>query len=231
MRKTQSEKSENQDSKLKMKSIIRKIKRTAKAYFKDTNGSHGFDHTERVVSLTLHIGKKEGADLTVLELAALLHDIGRKREDESLGKICHAEEGARLAQKILRRHRISDEIIKNVVHCIRHHRYRKNSKPDTLEAKIIFDADKLDAIGAVGIGRAFLFAGEHGAKLHNSAHIDMAKTAAYSSEDTAYREFLYKLRHVHEKMLTREGGRLAKKRHEFMLAFFDRLHEECEGEL
>ena len=214
-----------------MKSIIRKIRLTAKAYFKGTKGSHGFDHTERVLKLALHIGKKEEADPTVLELAALLHDIGRRCEDESFGELCHAEEGAKLAEEILKRHPISDKIIKNVVHCIRHHRYRKNSKPDTIEAKIIFDADKLDAIGAVGIGRAFLFAGEHGAKLHNSPHIDMMKTNAYSSEDTAYREFLYKLRHVHEKMLTREGKRLARKRHEFMLSFFDRLHEECESEL
>lgn len=213
------------------KNTIQKIRCAAKALFGHAKGSHGWDHTERVVKLALHIGKKEHADLIILELAALLHDIGRKSEDESFGEVCHAEEGAKLAERILKRFCISDETIKSVANCIRHHRFRKKSRPDTLEAKIIFDADKLDAIGAVGIGRAFLFAGENGAKLYNAPEVDISKTRAYSSEDTAYREFFHKLRHVHKRMLTKTGRRLAKKRHEFMLKFFDRLNEEVRGDV
>ena len=210
---------------------IDRIREEAKARFKNASPSHGWDHTERVLRLALHIGDVEGAEPSIVELAALLHDIGRKLEDESLGEVCHAEEGARLSAGILERHAIAGDISEKIIHCIEHHRFRGNKKPDTLEAKVVFDADKLDSIGAVGIGRAFLFAGESGAKLHNEPGIDPLKEAPYGPEDTAYREFLHKLQHVHERMLTGEGKRLAEERHAFMLDFFARLEEETRGEL
>ena len=85
---------------------------------------------------------------------------------------------------------------------------QERSVPETTEAKILFDADKLDSIGAVGIGRAFLFAGEVGARLHNKDR-DLSPTKPYTKEDTAYREYMVKLRHSREKMLTKEGRRIA----------------------
>jgi uncharacterized protein len=212
------------------KRTFAQIRREAKAHFRNAQGSHGWDHTERVVELALHIGRREGADLAVLEVAACLHDIGRRTEDESMGELCHAEVGAAMAQRILAQHKLPPSFIEGVVRCIRHHRYRRGSRPDTLEAKILFDADKLDAIGAVGIGRAFLFAGEQGARLHNEPGVDPVKYRAYGREDTAYREFLVKLRHVRERMLTREGRKLAQRRHAFMLAFFKELQKETAGE-
>ena len=212
-----------------MKRKIEAIIKEARAHFSRARGSHGWDHTERVLALALHIGRAEGADQDTLTIAAILHDIGRHREDESQGEVCHAKEGARLAQKILKRHKVDGRTSEAVVLCIAHHRYRGDSRPDTLEARVLFDADKLDSIGAIGIGRAFLFAGENGARLHNSAGVDPLKAPAYGPEDTAFREFLHKLRHVHERMLTREGRRLAKKRHAFMLKFFDRFGDEIEG--
>ncbi len=214
-----------------MEGRIAAIREEARAHFQQARGSHGWDHTERVLKLALHLGQAEGADLAVLELAAILHDIGRHQEDLSLGKICHAEEGARMAAEILGRHGVESGTASAVVHCIEHHRFRKNSSPDTLEAKVLFDADKLDAIGAVGIGRAFLFAGENGARLHNAPGVDPLQFPAYGPEDTAYREFLHKLRRVRGRMLTAEGRRLAEERHAFMEAFFDRMRQEIEGEL
>ncbi len=86
----------------------------------------------------------------------------------------------------------------------------------------------MDSIGAVGIGRAFLFAGEVGAKLHNKG-IDLDKTHAYSEEDTAYREYWVKLRFIKDRILTAEGRRLAQQRHAFMEGFFSQLDEETEG--
>jgi uncharacterized protein len=207
------------------------IESKARALHEHASDSHGWDHTARVTRLALHIARAEGADSLIVELAALLHDIGRHREDETQGEICHAEEGARMAGEILARHGVSETIAAPVLHCIRHHRFRKGAAPDTLEAKVLFDADKLDAIGAVGIGRAFLFAGEQGAKLHNAPGVDPLDHPEYSREDTAFREFLRKLRHVHERMLTHEGKRLAEERHTFMVAFFERLQREAEGEV
>ncbi|MCJ7487512.1 MAG: HD domain-containing protein [Candidatus Aminicenantes bacterium] len=210
--------------------LVSRIKEEAGAYFRRARGSHDWDHTERVYRLCLRIGRKEKADLRVLELAALLHDIGREEEDRSNGKICHGRTGAALAQVILERHGLDRASVRAVVHCIRTHRFRKRAVPRTLEARILFDADKLDSIGAVGVGRAFLFAGEVGARLHDKA-IDVKKTKPYTREDTAYREYLVKLGRVKDRMTTREGKRIAVERHRFMAAFFDRLNKETDGVL
>lgn len=190
--------------------------------------SHGWDHIRRVYVLCLKIGKKEKADLTVLKLASLLHDIGRKEEQESKGKRCHAELGSQKARKMLSALKIPEAVQKEVLHCIRSHRYRGKRVPQSLEAKILFDADKLDSIGAVGIGRAFLFAGEVGARLHNS-HKDLSDTVSYSREDTAYREFQFKLIHIKDRMLTDSGRAIAEGRHRIMVRFFKHLDAEVSG--
>ena len=212
------------------KSSTLSILKEAKKILSSAKGSHDFDHTMRVYNLCIHIGKKEKANLEILKLSSLLHDIGRKEEDNANGKICHAEKGAEMAGKILKKYNYNPEKIKKIIHCIASHRFRGKTSPKTLEAKILFDADKLDSIGAVGIGRAFLFAGEIGSKLHNSK-IEILKTKEYSKEDTAYREFTFKLKHIKERMLTEEGKKLAKERHEFMIEFFERLKREVRGSL
>jgi len=121
-------------------------------------------------------------------------------------------------------------IRENIVHCIKTHRFRNAHEPETIEAKVLYDADKLDSIGAVGIGRAFLFAGEIGAKLHN-LNADIANTKAYTKEDTAYREFVVKLSKVKNRMLTPAGRKIALERHDFMVRYFDRLNLETEGKI
>ncbi|HSQ79085.1 MAG TPA: HD domain-containing protein [Candidatus Bathyarchaeia archaeon] len=210
--------------------LVARIREEAGAFFKSARGSHDGDHTERVLRLALHIGRKEKADLGILELAALLHDIGREEEDRSHGRICHGRSGAALARVILARHGCDPATIRAVAHCIRTHRFRRGGAPKTLEARVLFDADKLDSIGAVGIGRAFQFAGEVGARLHDK-DIDVRKTKPYTREDTAYREYLVKLSRVRDRMTTREGRRLAAGRHRFMAAFFARLNKEADGVL
>jgi uncharacterized protein len=200
----------------------------AKTSFAAARGSHDWDHTERVYRLCMHIGRAEGADSEVLAVAAFLHDVGRSYEDESKGTICHAAKGAEIAKTLLVNYPLSDEKKQNIVHCIGSHRFRGDSLPETLEARILFDADKLDSIGAIGIGRAFLFAGEVGAKLHNP-QADLHNTRPYTEEDTGYREFKLKLSKIKDRMLTAEGKRLAKERHAFMEGFFERLQQEYEG--
>jgi len=200
----------------------------AKISFAAARGSHDWDHTERVYRLCMHIGRAEGADLEVLAVAAFLHDVGRSYEDESKGTICHAEKGAEIAKTLLVNYPLSDEKKQNIVHCIGSHRFRGNNAPETLEARTLFDADKLDSIGAIGIGRAFLFAGEVGAKLHNP-QADLRSTRPYTEEDTGYREFKLKLSKIKDRMLTAEGKRLAEERHAFMEGFFERLQQEYEG--
>lgn len=205
------------------------IKKEAVRIYQGGSRSHSWDHIERVYTLAVHIGSIEGADLRVVKLAAILHDIGREEETRNNGGLCHAVRGAELASQMLRKHALDEELITKVAHCIATHRFRTEHRPQTLEARIIFDADKLDSIGAVGIGRSFLFAGEVGAKLHNQKKTDISKTESYSIEDTAYREFSVKLKNVRERMLTAEGKRLAEGRDRFMLEFFERLNQEIEG--
>lgn len=191
-------------------------------------GSHGPDHSERVLQTSLSIGRRMGAQLPILTPAALLHDIGRKEESMSKGHICHARRGAELAGPLLRGLGYSDTEIAAICDCIRTHRFRGGHRPASLEAEILYDADKLDSIGAVGIGRAFLFAGQIGARLHNP-ELNPAVTAPYSLEDTAYREFRVKMSRVRSQMLTPVGQEMAEQRHAFMQVFFDQLTKETNG--
>ena len=209
--------------------LTEKLRQLADPYHDGMGGCHGPDHTERVHKTVLHIGRLMGAKLDVLSGAALLHDIGRRYETREQGKICHAEKGAELGRDILQKLNFPPSFIDEVAHCIESHRYRGDKIPRTLEAKILYDADKLDSIGAVGIGRAFLFAGQTGAKLHNDSDIDILACKSYSREDTAYREFKFKMSKIKDRMLTPEGRRLAEERHVFMEVFFERLERETKG--
>ncbi len=204
------------------------LKKISAEYCENEGGSHGPDHSERVYMMSLTMGSRLDARLDVLTAASLLHDIGRRFESESRGEICHARKGAEMAVDILKDLRFSEQDISKITHCIRSHRYRGRDKPESLEAKILFDADKLDSIGAIGIGRAFLFAGQIGSKLHD-AEIDHTQTLSYTVEDTAYREFQVKMSRVRDQMLTDLGRVLAERRHRFMEVFFDELNREMYG--
>ncbi|MFO7784327.1 MAG: HD domain-containing protein [Thermodesulfobacteriota bacterium] len=211
-----------------MKRLIKDARTYSISCADGARGSHDWEHTRRVHALCLQIGRKEGADLLVLELASYLHDIGRSAQDHAKGGICHAELGAAMALEFLKDRLPAGDLLDNVIHCVRTHRFRGNTRPESLEARVLFDADKLDAIGAVGIGRAFQFAGEVGATLHNP-FADLDKTASYTREDTAYREYRLKLSRIRERILTKEGRRLAEERHAFMELFFERFLEEVTG--
>jgi uncharacterized protein len=210
--------------------IIETTRDFARQSLADAASSHAWDHTLRVFNLCMHIGGMEGADPVVLQIASYLHDVGRPFQDSSRGLVCHAEKGAAIATDLLMGLDLVPETRANILHCIRSHRFRGSVRPETIEAKVLFDADKLDSIGAVGIGRAFLFAGEVGARLHGP-EVTIEETRPYTSEDTAYREFRLKLRRIKDRMLTTEGRRMAEERHAFMESFFERFLQEVEGEI
>jgi uncharacterized protein len=211
--------------------IINKSLDFARDRMKSLHASHGWDHVQRVIRNAEHIAATElQADAFIVRTAAILHDIARDEQDRAGGTLCHAELGSAEAEKFLLSEGLDPDRARHIARCILSHRYRKERKPESIEAMILYDADKLDSIGAIGIGRAFLFAGEVGARLHNS-EVDISRTASYSEEDTAYREFMVKLRTVKDKMLTDEGRRLAQERHDFMIDYFRRLDEEVKGEL
>jgi uncharacterized protein len=190
-------------------------------------GCHDFDHTLRVLRNAEKIAAEIfEADLHVIRIAALLHDIARPEEMSAKGKLCHAQEGAKICAFELKKHNFPQEMIDEICACIKSHRFRGNGPtPESLEAKIIYDADKLDSIGAVGIGRAFHFAGRENGRVHNNIE-EALNSEPYSREDSAHREYLVKLRHVHDKMLTAPGKHQAAARARFMHDFFEQIELE-----
>lgn len=193
---------------------------------------HDWGHTLRVLDTARRLAREEGADRTIVAYAAVLHDIGRPDELADEGRTCHAQRGAEIVGELLTALGIDDgAFVSGIAECVRSHRFRSrgNAPPASIEDRVVYDADKLDSIGAIGIGRAFHFAGRIGARVHNSRAAALSSDS-YSREDSAYREYLVKLQHVREKMLTRSGKRMAQERHEFMVSFFDRICREASGD-
>ena len=205
---------------------FRRLAGTVKEKLERASGCHDFDHTLRVLRNAELLAKElPAADLRIVRLAALLHDFARPEEMAAKGKLCHAVLGAELVRPLLAEAGFEPETVDRVSQAVLTHRYRANRIPATLEAQIVYDADKLDSLGAVGIGRAFLFAGREHARLHNTRE-EALGSAEYSREDTAYREYLVKLSKLPGCMLTAPGRRIAGERAGFMHEFFDRLNSE-----
>ncbi|VAX25072.1 hypothetical protein MNBD_NITROSPINAE04-2420 [hydrothermal vent metagenome] len=200
----------------------------AKERFTGARGSHGWDHVQRVYGLCQLIGKEENCDMTVLLASALLHDIGRHECDNGNGAKCHAKVGAKIAEEMLKQEGADPDFTGQVTHCVSTHRFRGDDAPRSIEAKVLFDADKLDSIGSVGIARAFLFSGEIGARL-DDPDVNPDDVEPYGPDDTARYEFLTKLLRVKERMHTKTGKRIAEGRDKFMREFFKRLDDEISG--
>jgi len=206
--------------------IFNEIKKRSTQYFKHSH--HDKYHVERVYNLAIHLARKEIADLDTVKAAALLHDIARAKEDE--GTINdHANEGAKMAQKILEEVNFPKQKIANVIHCIETHRFRKGLAPKTLEAKILQDADRLDIIGAIGIARVFTRGGWSNKPIHNPS-IPPKEKYDGKSETT--------VNHIHEKLLkikdtinTETAKRIAEERHTYVKQFLERLLKEWKAEI
>lgn len=169
-------------------------------------GTHGFEHTERVFQTCRQLGGKVEVDLSVLLPAALLHDIGHGATD-------HALEGAESARRILNSMGYEREKVESVVVAISTHSFTGGRSPASLEARILSDADKLDAMGALGIYRAAMYSVEHGRLIGDFvAH------------------FHEKLLRLKDQLFTDEARCLAESRHSFMLEFLVQLENELKLE-
>ena len=205
------------------------LEQRVRAKLDGVSGCHDFDHTLRVLRNAERLAAElPEADWEIVRLAALLHDYARPEEMRSNGQFCHARHGAVLAGELLKEFDVPGPVAERVVAAVRTHRYRSGERPASLEAEIVYDADKLDSLGAVGVGRAFLFAGREHARLHNTRE-EALNSPAYSREDTAYREYLVKLSKLPEAMLTVPGRKAALERAAFMTEFFDRLNRETQS--
>jgi len=172
--------------------IIDELMPEVKYLFEEGDGVHDWDHTLRVYNLSMHIGKLLHADLEILGIAALLHDIGRAEEEHQNHKVCHAKIGSIIAEGILLSHGVDSKKIKAIKYCILSHRYSSGEKPKTKEAQILYDADKLDNIGAIGIGRAFKYYNIKLKKIKDKLFTDEAHRIA-ESRDKYMKEFFLRL--------------------------------------
>jgi uncharacterized protein len=191
-----------------------------RAYYPDDDPVHGISHVLRVYKLAERIGKQEGANLRIVRAAALLHDIEGDvdvREDHHLA-------AAEFAEKILKEEGWKGEDIDAVLHCIRAHRFRDdNEQPETIEAKVLFDADKLDAIGAVGVARAVSYAVRAGMDVFappSPTFIETGELAPGENQTVAH-EYLYKLSQIKKRLFTQTGQSLGVERHDLLVTFFN----------
>lgn len=190
----------------------------ARQYYADGDAAHDFDHVLRVLALAERIAQAEGADVEIVRAAALLHDVGRAEERRSGG--CHARIGAARAREILRGY--PPDKVEAVAEAVAAHRFRRGPAPQSLEARVLYDADKLDAIGAIGVARAYAVAGREGQKLWGDPDDDQR-------EHTPAHEFAFKLSRLKDGLFTPTARQIAADRHDFMAEFFQRLAEEVRG--
>jgi uncharacterized protein len=202
----------------------------ARSLYENGGGGHDFDHVLRVTALAERIAAAEDADLRIVRTAALLHDIG-----ESEGREDHHLRGAAKARALLQGE--PDAFVEAVAHAIEAHRFRAEPAPATLEAQCLSDADKLDAIGAIGVARAYAYAGAHDTALWKlpwqaiaAGRGDAVRSPDDLGEDyTPVHEFVYKLDRIPDRLYTATARAIAAERQRFMRAFFDRLDQEAMG--
>jgi len=214
------------------KAILKKTKDFVKQRFKGAEGGHDWYHTKRVLANSIHIAKKENANLFIVQLAALLHDIADSKfheGDETLGP--------KIASEFLKEHNVDELSRVHVINIIENVSFKNSlsntSKPfNSIELQIVQDADRLDAIGAIGIARAFNYGGFKNRELYNpkiTANIAMSKDEYKKSSAPTINHFYEKLLLLKEKMNTPAGKKLAEKRHDFMLSYLDQFYQEWEG--
>ncbi|RQG95247.1 HD domain-containing protein [Natrarchaeobius chitinivorans] len=209
--------------------MLEDVRSRARSYFEDASPAHDWQHVERVGALaeTLLECHPREADERTVTLAVFLHDIGREREDR--GEIDdHATWGATEAGTVLEDVGARPETIERVQHCIRAHRYSNDVDPETLEARLLSDADNLDALGAVGLARVFSYGGENGTAIHGPT----VSTDGNATGDgqSGYDHLHEKILDLPERMYTDPGRELALERARFVREFADRLEAEVAGE-
>lgn len=223
----------------------------ARSWYSSDDPVHGFDHIQRVYFLARQIAEAEGADIEIVAAAALLHDAQNRLDGPepapdstplapqqdpgpSQASQLHHLASAAFARHVLTAEGWSAERIAAVEHCIRAHRFRDDSEqPQTLEARVLFDADKLDAIGAIGVGRAITYAARRNQPIYAppSAQFLQSGVKEAGEPHSSYHEFLFKLRRLNERLYTDTGRALGARRHQFLLDFYSQLVVEAHLEI
>ena len=204
----------------------------AREWYVNTDAVHDFSHIERVYRMASRLARAEGADLEIVLAAALLHDADGTTPGSDVRREHHLR-SADFAALILSQEGWPEEKIRAVQHCIRAHRYRDDREPpETIEAKCLFDADKLDVLGAIGAVRVVVYAALAGTPFYAEPSAQFLETGKEVAGElhSAYHEYIFKLRNVEQRLFTATARELARERGEYLAQFFNQLIAEINGE-
>lgn len=198
----------------------------------NAEGGHDWFHIERVYKNALLIAEEEDCDITIVKLGALLHDIADSKFHDGDEKI-----GPKTARIFLESQNVSENIISHVIAIIENISFKGGNfekKFNSKELEIVQDADRLDAIGAIGIARTFNYGGFKNRPLYNpniQPNLNMSKEEYKNSESPTLNHFYEKLLLLKDKMNTETGKKIAQKRHDFMITYLSQFYAEWDGEI
>ena len=201
------------------------------------DAAHDFDHLVRVMALADTVAAREGGELPTIWAAVALHDIGQPRELQQGGD--HALIGAAMAAELLQDTQFPQAAIPAVQQAIREHRMTGGILPGTIEGRVLFDADKIDGLGAIGIGRLYMITGRYNQKVYTPVPAEIEEPVDPALVRQLRRrpdyspsiEFQLLFGNLPDRMTTATGRELARERYAFMEEFFTRLRQEAEGVL
>ena len=202
----------------------------AREWYPAEDPVHGFDHVLRVMRSSEEIGEELGADLEILRAAALLHDAAGADPRENRAE--HENSSAMFARETLANEGWSPDRIEAVVESILSHRYRGKQRPESLEAKILFDSDKLDVVGAFGVARTIGYAIQAGQPIFSKPSEKFLASGELEPGEphSAYHEYIFKLQNVRERLHTEPAKLKAATREVVLIQFFEQLADEASGE-
>lgn len=212
-------------------SIIDKTILFVKDKLQNAEGGHDWFHIERVYKNAISIAETETCDLTVVKLGALLHDITDSKFHDGDEEI-----GPQKARNYLESQKVSEEIIKHVIQIIENISFKGGNfekQFTSKELEIVQDADRLDAMGAIGIARTFNYGGFKNRSIYNptiAPKLNMSKEEYKKSDAPTLNHFYEKLLLLKDKMNTETGKKMAQERHRFMELFLGQFYAEWEGE-
>jgi uncharacterized protein len=199
---------------------------------KDDSSGHDSWHAYRVINLAVHIGKKEGADLYVVELSALLHDMHRFIEAEP-GRCCRPRESLPTIRDICEKIGVQSDVAEKVMHCVEfHEEYMFSGKGKTvsdIETLVLQDADNLDALGAVGIARVFMFGGHKKIPMWNTDQPLEGGFNASVIDPSIIQHFYRKLLKLKDNLNTKTAKKIAEKRHKILEEYLKQFFVEWDG--
>lgn len=195
--------------------MINRAMEFARTVFAGDASGHDFDHTLRVYHMATRLAEEEGADLQTVQLAALLHDVDdRKLSPETC-------EGKLRAVNFLKENGVENEKIQEIVGIISRISFSAQlPPPESIEGKCVQDADRLDAMGAIGIARTFAYGGSRGRRMHDPEGVD---------KNASIQHFYDKLLRLKDSMNTPTGRRMAEERDQFMRQFLEQFYAEWDG--